>query len=110
VVIFAILMAIHLALVLHGRNVAAGAAQDALHATQRHGATSGDGHNAAERTFDLFEGINSPNVHVDRNTTTDTVTVTVTGSVNTPLDGFFNSFDITVTGPIERFYTESERQ
>lgn len=103
-------MAIHLSLVLHGRNVAAGAAQDALHASQRFGATAADGHAAAEQTLDLFDGIDSPVINVEKNDRTDTVTVTLTGSVTTPLDGFFNSFDITVTGPIERFYLESERQ
>jgi len=108
IVLFAIVGTIQLALVFHARNVATAAAQDALHAAQLEGATEGNGVEAAERTLGLFEGIDDANISVTK-TTTD-VTIRVQGSVNVPLDGFFNSFDVTVTGPVERFYSESERQ
>lgn len=107
IVLLAIVVTIQLALVFHARNVATAAAQDALHAAQLEGATEGNGVEAAERTLDLFDGINSADISV---TKTDTdVTIRVNGSVKVPLDGLFNSFDVTVTGPVERFVRESER-
>lgn len=107
-VLFAIAMCIQGALILHGRNVANAAAQDGLMAAQLDGATQGNGKVAAENTLALFDGIEAAKVSVSRND--DTVTVTIEGEVSVPLDGLFNSFSVTATGPVERFYLESERQ
>lgn len=107
VVMFAILLGVHFAMVLHGRNVATAAAQDGLHAAQLQGATSGNGHQAAQNTLALFGGIKNASIEVSQSL--NTVTVTVRGEVRTPLDGLFNTFEVTRTGPLERFYFESER-
>jgi len=107
-VLLTILVTIQLALVMHGRNVAAAAAQDGLHAAQLLGSTEGNGVEAAERTLELFEGISSADITVTK--TQNTVTIRVQGEVAVPVDGLFNSFDVTVTGPTERFYKETERQ
>ena len=98
---------IHFALVFHGRNVAAAAAQDGFFTAAQFGANAEDGENAARATLGLFPGIVAdPEVDVDKND--NVVTVTVKGEIATPLN-FFSGFDVTVTGPPERFYTESER-
>jgi len=98
---------IHFALVFHGRNVAAAAAQDGYFTASQFGANADDGKNAANATLGLFPGIQAnPVVNVTKND--QTVTVRVTGTVNTPLN-FFSGFDVTVTGPTERFFAEDER-
>lgn len=109
VVMFAILLGIHFSLILHGRNVATAAAQDGLHAAQLQGATPGNGRQAAQNTLALFGGIKDASIEVTPSLDLRTVTVTVRGSVRTPLDGPFTSFEVSRTGPIERFYFESER-
>lgn len=107
VVMLAILLGVHFSLILHGRNVATAAAQDGLHAAQLEFATSGNGQQAAQNTLNLFGGITNASIEVSRDL--DTVSVTVRGEVRTPLDGLFNTFEVTRTGPVERFYFESER-
>jgi len=93
---------------MHANNVANAAAQDGLKAAQLDGATAGNGKVAAENTLALFGGIEAAKVTVTR--TDDTVTVQIEGEVAVPLNGVFNSFDVSATGPVERFYLESERQ
>ena len=107
VVMFAILLGIHFSLVLHGRNVANAAAQDAVQAAQLQFAGGGDGEQAARNTLSLFPGIRNADVSVIPGL--NTVTVTIRGTVETPIDGF-NDFEVTKSGPIERFYFESERE
>lgn len=107
VVIFAILLGVHFSLILHGRNVATAAAQDGLHAAQLQGATAGNGHRAAQNTLNLFGGIKNASIEVSQGP--NTVTVTVRGEVRTPIDGLFNTFEVSRTGPVERFYFEAER-
>lgn len=108
VVIIAILLAIHFGLVLHGRNVAAAAAQDGLRAAQLDGATAGNGREAAYATLALFPNIEAASVSVTKGR--DEVHVRISGEVRTPLNGLFNTFDIDLEGPVERFYFESERR
>lgn len=108
-VFLSVLLVFHVGLVMYGRNVARAAAQDALRATQLETATEGNGRQAAERTFELAnEHIDSIAISVTK--TDIEVVVNVKGEINTPLDGFFNDFDITVAGPTERFYAEDERE
>jgi len=107
-VLLAIALCIQAALVMHANNVANAAAQDGLKAAQLDGATAGNGKVAAENTLALFGGIEAAKVTVTR--TDDTVTVQIEGEVAVPLNGVFNSFDVSATGPVERFYLESERQ
>lgn len=98
---------IHMALVFHGRNVAAAAAQDGFNTASQFGATADDGRDAARATLGLFPGIEAnPTVNVSKNDRT--VTVVVRGTVAAPLP-LFAGFDVRVTGPTERFYAESER-
>lgn len=108
-IMFAVLMVFQIGLIMHGRNVVRAAAQDALRAAQLETATSGNGHQAAQRTlrlaanqFDVVE------VTVEKSDTE--VIVKLTGEINAPLGNIFNGFDITVSGPTERFYNEDERQ
>ena len=97
---------IHLALVLHGRNVAEAAAQDALFAASQFGATQQDGEAAANRTLDLFQGIQGATVSVVK--TEREVRVSITGEVTTPLH-YFSGFTVEVIGPNEEFLNEAER-
>ena len=106
-VMLAILLVVHFSLVLHARNVATAAAQDGLRAAQLEGSNAAVGEAAAHTTLDLFASIDAD---VDVNRGDDYVTVTVTGSVTTPLNGLFNQFTIGAEGPVERFYEESERK
>jgi len=111
IVLFAILATIQTAFVLHGRNVATAAARDGLHAAQLIGASEGNGVEAAERTLGLFDGIESYEIAISPVTAdTKEVTVKITGDVKVPIAGLFNSFNVTVTGPTERFLLETERQ
>jgi len=107
-VLAAIALCIQGALVMHANNVANAAAQDGLNAAQLDGATAGNGKIAAENTLALFDGIEAAKVTVTR--TDDTVTVQIEGEVAVPLNGIFSSFNVSASGPIERFYLESERQ
>ena len=110
IAIVSVMLAIHFSLVLHGRNVAAAAAQDGLRAAQLDGATEGNGHAAASRTLALFPSIQSTEIEISRGE--DMVTITVTGEVSTPLASVFkfNDFKVSLEGPVERFYAESERE
>lgn len=107
-VLLAIAVCMQAGLVLHANNVANAAAQDGLRAAQLDGANDGNGTVAAENTLALFDGIEAAKVTVSR--TEDTVTVRIEGEVAVPLNGVFSSFNVSATGPIERFYLESERQ
>jgi len=106
--LLAVLMVIHFALIMHARNVATAAAQDGLAAAQLQGATPSKGKKAANNTLALFGGIHSTSVRVLPGP--NTVTVTVKGTVRAPLGGLFTDFEVTRSGPLERFYFESERQ
>lgn len=108
IVLLAIALCIQAGLILHARNVANAAAQDGLKAAQLDGANQGNGKVAAENTLALFEGIEAAKVTVSK--TTDTVTVNIEGEIAVPLNGIFSSFNVSATGPVERFYLESERQ
>jgi hypothetical protein len=108
VIIFGIALGIHFALIMHARNVATAAAQDGLHAAQLQGASANDGRRAANNTLALFGGIHSTSVDVNRNPLN--VSVTVRGTVKTLIGGPFTEFEVTRSGPLERFYFERERQ
>ena len=97
---------IHLALVLHGRNVAEAAAQDALFAASQFGASYQDGEAAANRTLDLFKGIEGASVVVEK--TDREVRVSIVGEVTTPFP-YFSGFNVQVAGPNEEFLNEVER-
>ncbi len=106
-VMLAIFLGVHFSLVLHGRNVANAAAQDAVQAAQLQFATGGNGTQAARNTLALFPGIRDAQISVTPGL--NTITVTIKGEVATPIDGF-NDVEVTKSGPIERFYFESERE
>ena len=102
-----IVLGIHFSMVLHGRNVATAAAQDAVQAAQLQLATGGNGHQAAQNTLAMFPAIRDAQISI--NMGIDTVSVTIRGSVDAPI-GLFNDFEVTRSGPLERFYFESERE
>ena len=64
VVILALLLSFHGALIWHGRQVVAAAAQDGLRAAQLEGAVQQDGRAAAEATLALTGNLESSNVTV----------------------------------------------
>ena len=106
-VMLSIVLGIHFSMVLHGRSVARAAAQDAVQAAQLQLATGGNGHQAAQNTLAMFPAIRDAQISI--NMGVDTVSVTIRGSVDAPI-GLFNDFEVTRSGPLERFYFESERE
>jgi len=102
----AIFGAIQLGLVMHGRNVAQAAAQDALHTAAQYGATANEGEAVGDSVMDLFGALDSADLEVSKSG--GVVIVTVTGSVTTPFD-LFNTLAISIQGPAEDYYDESER-
>ena len=108
VVILALFLSFHAALVYHGRQVVAAAAQDGLRAAQVDGGSETSGMQAAQSTLDLAGNLESENVQVQR--TDLMVTVTVTARVATPLFPVFDDVSFQVEGPVERFISEADRQ
>lgn len=102
----AIFGTIHLGLIMHGRNVAAAAAQDALHTAAQYGATAREGEAVGDSIMELYPALESADLRVTK--IGNVVTVTVTGEVTTPLD-FANSLNISFQGPAEDYWDESER-
>lgn len=108
-VILAFYAAVHAALVFHGREVVAAAAQDGLRAAQIEGGSAADGRAAADQTLSLAPGLRNVVVVVDDDGG-DTITVRVTAEVDTLLAELFSDVSAEATGPRERFYSEAERQ
>lgn len=107
-VILAFYAAVHAALVFHGREVVAAAAQDGLRAAQIDGGTAADGRAAADQTLGLSPGLRNVVVVVDDGG--DTITVRVSAEVDTLLAELFTDVSAEATGPRERFYSEAERR
>lgn len=110
VTVAAILLCAHAALVLHGRSVVAGAAQDALRAAQIEGGSRQDALDAARDLLALAPALRNSNVAVGYADGGDTVTVTVTADVVSVLPGLLDDVRSVATGPRERFYAEPERR
>lgn len=107
----AIFAVIHAALIFHGQQVVSAAAQDGLREAQLHrdsGNSRQLGENAARRTLDLAGGLSNKSVRVNRGD--DTVEVVVSARVSTSLFTFFRDITVRIDGPVERFYSEAERQ
>ena len=106
--VIAFYVAVHAALVFHGRSVVAAAAQDGLRAAQIEGGNEADGYAAAHETLNLAPGLDNRQVAVSAGE--DEVTVTVSAEVETVLVDLLTDVSAEVTGPKERFYAEDERQ
>lgn len=107
-VVVLLYICIHGALVFHGQSVAAAAAQDALRAAQVEGGSEEAGREAAETTLAHFQGFRDVTIDVSQGD--DEVSVEVRATVETPTFDFVNEISSRVSGPRERFYTETERQ
>ena len=112
----AVLMPVMIALVLvpfqvglwwHAKQVADGAARQAVDATQIHDGTETDGVDAAVRFLTAAGNIEDPSVAVTR--TLDTVTVEVTGRAPRLIPGLDWQVTSQATGPVERFIPEPDR-
>lgn len=112
---FAVVMVVfycvlHFSLVYLGKSMVAAAAQDGLAAAQKQDGDEADGVAAANEALTLTRNveITSPPV-VSIDSTNSEVTVTISGRVDTVMVDLLSDFTVTVTGPKERFYDESER-
>lgn len=112
----AVLMPVVIALVLvpfqvglwwHAKQVADGAARQAVDAAQIRDGTETDGVDAAIRFLTAAGNIEDPSVSVTR--TVDTVTVEVTGRAPRLIPGLDWQVTSEAAGPIERFIPEPER-
>jgi hypothetical protein len=112
----AVLMPVVIALVLvpfqvglwwHAKQVADGAARQAVDAAQIQDGTETDGVDAAVRFLTAAGNIENPSVSVTR--TLDTVTVEVTGRAPQLIPGLNWQVTSQATGPVERFIPEPDR-
>lgn len=107
VLIALVLVPFQIALWWHARQVADGAAREALDAAQVVTATADDGIRAADWFLDAAGNITGPQVTVTR--TAETVTVEVTGRAPRLLPGMDWQVAARAEGPIERFIQEPDR-
>jgi hypothetical protein len=112
----AVLMPVVIALVLvpfqvglwwHAKQVADGAARQAVDAAQVQGGTEPDGVDAAVRFLTAAGNISDPQVTVSRSG--DTVTVEVSGRAPRLIPGLDWQVTSQATGPVERFIPEPDR-
>jgi Flp pilus assembly protein TadG len=112
----AVLMPVVIALVLvpfqvglwwHAKQVADGAARQAVNAAQVEDGTETDGVDAAVRFLTAAGNIENPSVSVTRSV--DTVTVEVTGRAPRLIPGLDWQVTSQAAGPVERFIPEPDR-
>ena len=112
----AVLMPVVIALVLvpfqvglwwHAKQVADGAARQAVAAAQVEDGTETDGVDAAVRFLTAAGNIENPSVSVTRSV--DTVTVEVTGRAPRLIPGLDWQVTSRAVGPVERFIPEPDR-
>ena len=107
VIIALVLVPFQVALWWHARQVAEGAAREALDAAQVVTATEDDGVRAAEWFLDAAGNLTDPDVSVTR--TAETVIVDVTGRAPRILPGFDWQVSAHASGNVERFIPEPDR-
>ena len=107
VLIALVLVPFQVALWWHAKQVADGAAREAIDAAQVVTATEADGAKAAQWFLDAAGNIVEPDVTVTR--TTETVTVEVTGRAPRLLPGFDWPVTARAVAPLERFIPEPDR-
>ncbi|GAA1754029.1 TadE family protein [Aeromicrobium alkaliterrae] len=94
---------IQVALVLHARNVAEGAAQEGVTTAAAFDGTEGSGHASATQALNTLGPATLTNRTVDVERTPTTVTVTVTGTALSFIPGISPKIVETSTGPVERY-------
>lgn len=94
---------IQLGIVLHARNVAEAAAQEAMSTAAAYDGTESSGQSSATQALDTLgpDVLSDRTVKVERTTTT--VTVRVTGTALNFLPGISPKIVETSTGPVERY-------
>ncbi len=107
VLIALVLVPFQVALWWHAKQVADGAAREAIDAAQVVTATEADGMRAARWFLDAAGNITESDVTVTR--TADTVTAQVTGRAPRLLPGFDWRVTAYAVGPVERFIPEPDR-
>ena len=107
VLIALVLVPFQVALWWHAKQVADGAAREAIDAAQVATATEADGVRAAQWFLDAAGNIVEPDVTVIR--TLDTVTAHVAGRAPRLLPGFDWRVTAHAVGPVERFIPEPDR-
>ena len=107
VLIALVLVPFQVALWWHAKQVADGAAREAIDAAQVATATEADGVRAAQWFLDAAGNIVEPDVTVTR--TPDTVTAQVAGRAPRILPGFDWRVTAYAVGPVERFIPEPDR-
>ncbi len=107
VLIALVLVPIQVGLWWHAKQVADGAAREAVDAAQVVSATEADGERAAHRFLDVAGNIEQPQVTVTL--AADTVTVVVTGRAPRLLPGFDWQVTARAVAAVERFIPEPDR-
>lgn len=109
VAIQVVLLVMHASLVFHGRQVVNAAAQEALAEAQLLEGNTAAGEAAGQKVLSLSSGLfSSSNVTVSRGN--ETVSVTVTATVDTLIFPVVNNVSAEVSGPTERFLAEADRR
>jgi Flp pilus assembly protein TadG len=103
-----VMLVIQLGIFFHARSVMNAAAQDGARAAQVEGATEADARAAAAQ---ILAG--SSNLIEDQAVVVsvggDTITVTITGRVQTVFPGWRGDLTSSASGPVERFRNQAER-
>lgn len=107
VLIALVLVPIQVGLWWHAKQVAYGAAREAVDAAQVISATEADGERAAHRFLDVAGNIEEQQVKIT--IAADVVTVEVTGRAPRLLPGFDWQVTARAVAPIERFIPEPDR-
>lgn len=108
-IITAFMIAVHATFIYHGNNVLTAAAQEALATVQLEGGTQAAAVTAAADITSLFPALaaEEPAISTDDD---GIVTVTISGSVDTPFFAIGTNLVATISGPEERFYEENQRR
>lgn len=109
IALLALFVAVHVALVMHGRSVVAAAAQDALAAAQIENGSLADARARAEATLDIAPGLTEVAIDVHTEDDGDTIVVTVSARVESVFLGLGSDMTSVASGPKERFYAQDER-
>lgn len=102
-----IMLVVQAGLWAHATHITQAAAQRGVEAARADDSTAADGKAAAEQSLDVLGGELIDDPHVTINRSGDTVTATVSGTVEAVIPGVTWQVHARVTGPVEKFTPHS---
>ena len=101
--LFLLMLIVQFGLMFHARNIAEQAAQEGVAAARRFDGTTAQGRLKALQLLTAVGDGTLKNRGVTANRTSDTATVTVTGTVVSVVPGFSLSVSESASGPVEQY-------